>query len=70
MEKKDGSSEPLLPVCHDTPPSRTPVNYTRSPHVNARSDYSSKSPKRMRDKYVKQLGYTPLIFQVRACVRA
>lgn len=48
----DGAAaEPLLPV--------------RTPGGHATAAAQDASPPRLREKYLKQLGYTPLIFRVR-----
>lgn len=76
-ERDSGATEPLLPVHQHG--SRDAAGETANGHgtcddsaaKRAQDDDSpafGKSPKRMREKYLKQLGYTPLIFRVRACV--
>lgn len=72
-----GAAEPLLPVhLHG---SREPAGEIANGHgtlddsvaKRAQDDDASvfgKSPKHMREKYLKQLGYTPLIFRVRVCL--
>jgi hypothetical protein len=71
--RKNDASEPLLHVGHvpyvSTGPNTPlePKSYGRSPTFGQSEEdiFTGRSPKRMREKYLKQLGYTPLIFQVR-----
>lgn len=75
-DNDSGAAEPLLPVhLHGSREAigeaHTNGHGTLDDSTAKQDDDASafgKSPKRMREKYLKQLGYTPLIFRVRAFV--
>lgn len=62
---KDGAAEPLLPVHARGHSLSLPTSPSELPPAHKPSD----TPERTREKYLKQLGYTPLIFKARQRAR-